>query len=202
MINTVDLESIKKIITDSSYYTMMSNPATFVSSLSKLKKLNMDLVIIYNNFSINGNHYYNHKFEVLKTCLIATFAFSSIKITGILPFPSLCLDFVVGKNTMFLLVDTNIDYANDVINNYIDKLKRLDKLGIFSMAILDFDVLSPANKPYLNSNLYQQSDDWIIPYFFVDYFKSLKNWTGLYVRWFLGIYGIVFCSVNLVKVYG
>ena len=53
MINTVDLESIKKIITDSSYYTMMSNPATFVSSLSKLKKLNMDLVIIYNNFSID-----------------------------------------------------------------------------------------------------------------------------------------------------
>ena len=182
MSNTVNLKSIKNIITDSSYYTLMSNPATFVSSLSRLKKLNMDLVIIYNNFSINGNHYYNHKFEVLKTCLIATFAFSSIKITGLLNLQSLCLDFVVGKNTMFLLVDINIDYANDVIDNKINELKRLDKIGIFSMAILDFDVLSPVNKPYLNSNLYQQSDGWIIPYFFVDYLKSFKNWTGLYVR--------------------
>ena len=58
---------------------MMSNPTTFVSNLSKLKKLNMDLVIIYNNFSINDNYYYNHKFEVLKTCLTATFAFSRYK---------------------------------------------------------------------------------------------------------------------------
>ena len=182
MINTVDLESIKKIITDSSYYTMMSNPATFVSSLSKLKKLNMNLVIIYNNFSINDNHYYNHKFEVLKTCLTATFAFSNIKITGLLNLQSLCLDFVVGKNTMFLLVDINIDYATDVIDNKIAELKRLDKIGIFSMMFLDFDVLSPVNKPYLNSNLYQQSDGWIIPHFFVDYLKSFKNWTGLYVR--------------------
>ena len=178
----IDLRSIKNIIADSSYYTMMSNPATFVSNLIKLKKLSMDLVIIYNNFSINDNHYYSHKFEVLKSCLTATFAFSNIKIVGLLPFPSLYLDFVVGKNTMFLLVDTNIYYANDVIDNDIDELKRLDKIGIFSMAILDFDVLSPVNKPYLNSNLYQQSDGWIIPYFFVDYLKSVKNWTGLYVR--------------------
>ena len=182
MINTVDLESIKKIITDSSYYTMMSNPATFVSSLSRLKKLNMDLVIIYNNFSIDDNYYYSYKFEILKTCLTATFAFSSIKIAGLLNFKSLCLDFVVGKNTMFLLVDINIDYATDVIDNKIAELKRLDKIGIFSMMFLDFDVLSPVNKPYLNSNLYQQSDGWIIPYFFVDYLKSFKNWTGLYVR--------------------
>ena len=183
MINTVDLKSIEKIIADSSYYTMMSNPATFVLNLSKLKKLNMDLVIIYNNFSMNDNYYYyNHKFEVLKTCLTATFAFSSIKITGLLNLQSLCLDFVVGKNTMFLLVDINMDYAKNVIDNNIDVLKRLDKLGIFSMAFLDFDVLSPVNRPYLNSNLYQQSDGWIIPYFFVDYLKSLKNWTGLYVR--------------------
>ena len=182
MSNTVDLGSIKNIIADSSYYTMMSNPATFVSNLSKLKKLNMDLVIIYNNFSINDSNYYSHKFEVLKTCLTATLAFSSIKIVGLLPFPSLYLDFVVGKNTMFLLVDTNMDYANDVISNDVDELKRLDKLGIFSMVFLDFDVLSPVNKPYLNSNLYQQSDGWIIPYFFVDYLKSLKNWTSLYVR--------------------
>lgn len=182
MSNTVDLKSIEKIITANNYYTMMSNPATFVSNLSKLKKLNMDLVIIYNDFSVDTNYYYNHKFEVLKSCLTATFAFSSIKITGLLPFPSLYLDFVVGKNTMFLLVDINIDYATDVIDNNIDELKRLDKLGIFSVVFLDFDVLSPVNKAYLNSNLYQQSDSWIIPYFFVDYLKSLKSWTGLYVR--------------------
>ena len=182
MINTIDLESIKNIITESSYYTMMSNPATFVSNVSKLEKLNMDLVIIYNNFSINDNHYYDHKFEALKTCLTATFAFSSIKITGLLNLQSLYLDFVVGKNTMFLLVDINIDYAKDVIANNIAELKRLDKIGIFSMVILDFDVLSPINRPYLNSNLHQQNDGWIIPYFFVDYLKSLKNWTGLYVR--------------------
>lgn len=182
MSNTVDLKSIEKIITADNYYTMMSNPATFVSNLSKLKKLNMDLVIIYNNFSINDNNYYNHKFEVLKSCLTATFAFSSIKISGLLTFKSLYLDFVVGKNTMFLLVDINIDYANDIIDNKIDELKRLDKFGIFSMVFLDFDVLSPVNKPCLNSNLYQQSDGWIIPYFFVDYLKSLKSWTGLYVR--------------------
>ena len=36
---------------------------------------------------------------------------------------------------MFLLVDISIDYATDVIDNKIDELKRLDKLGIFSMAI-------------------------------------------------------------------
>ena len=182
MSNTVNLKSIKNIITDSSYYTLMSNPATFVANLSKLKKLNMDLVIIYNNFSIDDNYYYSYKFEILKTCLTATFAFSSIKIAGLLNFKSLCLDFVVGKNTMFLLVDINIDYATDVIDNKINELKRLDKIGIFSMMFLDFDVLSPVNKPYLNSNLYQQSDGWIIPYFFVDYLKSFKNWTGLYVR--------------------
>lgn len=182
MSNTVDLESVKNIIADDYYYAMMSNPATFVSNLNRLKKLNMDLVIIYNNFSIINNHYYNHKFEVLKTCLTATSAFSSIRITELFPFPSLCLDFVVGKNTMFLLVDINIDYTTDVIDNKVDELKRLDKLGIFSIAFLDFDVSAPVNKLYLNSNLYHQSDDWIIPYFFVDYLKSLKNWTGLYVR--------------------
>ena len=182
MINTVDLESIKDIIAESSYYTMMSNPATFVSNLSKLKKLNMDLVIIYNNYSINDSQYYNYKFEVLNTCLTATFAFSSIKITRLLNLKSLYLDFVVGKNTMFLLVDTNIDYAKDIIDNNIAEFKRLDKIGIFSMAILDFDVLSPVNRPYLKSNLHQRNDGWIIPYFFVDYLKSLNNWTGLYVR--------------------
>ena len=182
MINTVDLESIKDIIAESSYYTMMSNPATFVSNLSKLKKLNMDLVIIYNNYSINDSQYYNYKFEVLNTCLTATFAFSSIKITGLLNLQFLYLDFVAGKNTMFLLVDINIDYANDIIDNSIAEFKRLDKIGIFSMANLDFDVLSPVNRPYLKSNLHQRNDGWIIPYFFVDYLKSLNNWTGLYVR--------------------
>ena len=182
MSNTANLRSIKDIIADSNYYTMMSNPATFVSSLSKLKKLNMDLVIIYNNFSIDDNYYYNHKFEVFKTCLTATFTFSSIKITGLLSLQSLYLDFVVGKNTMFLLVDINIDYAKDIIDNNIAEFKRLDKIGIFSMAMLDFDVLSPVNRPYLKSNLHQQNDGWVIPYFFVDYLKSLNNWTGLYVR--------------------
>lgn len=176
------LKGIKDIITDSSYYNMMSNPVTFVSILSDLKKLDADLVIIYNEFSIDSNCYYSDKFKVLKDCLTATFAFRNIKTAGLLTVNSLCLDFVVGKTTMFLLVDIDIEYANDFIDNKINKLKILDGTGIFSMMFLDPDVFSSVNAPYLNSSLYQRSNDWIIPYCFVDHLKSLKNWTGLYVK--------------------